>query len=162
MSVFDKFLTEFLGFEQTATEKTTVTPITRDANRKNTTQIPVNPVLAKIDALDQIVTKKVTPIERSTGILNVMYPESYEDARKVSDSLKTGRAVIVNLEQIDKELAQRIVDFLSGTVYSLSGAIRKLSKDILVVAPNGYHIDDEKQDAPAKPITENKARTYSN
>ena len=127
MSVFDKFLTEFLGFEQAATEKPQLTPVTRDGNGKTRPQVQVNPVIAKIDALDKISSSKVTPMERSTGILNVMYPESFEETKRVCDSLKSGRAVIINLEQVEKDLAQRIVDFLSGTVYTLNGAIRKLS-----------------------------------
>lgn len=160
MSVFDKFLTEFLGFEQEAAEKQPITPVTRDGNGKSRPTVQVNPIVERIDALDQIATKKVVPMERSTGTLNVMYPESFEETKRVCDSLKSGRAVIVNLEQVEKELAQRIVDFLSGTVYTLNGAIRKLSDKILVVAPSGYHIDDEKQE-PAK-MTDTKARTYTN
>ena len=160
MSVFDKFLTEFLGFEQAATEKPQLTPVTRDGNGKTRPQVQVNPVIAKIDALDKISSSKVTPMERSTGILNVMYPESFEETKRVCDSLKSGRAVIINLEQVEKDLAQRIVDFLSGTAYTLNGAIRKLSDKILVVAPSGYHIDDEKQDTSK--ISDTKARTYAN
>ena len=158
MSVFDKFLTEFLGFEQAAEEKQTIAPVTRDGKTRSTVQI--NPIVERIDALDQIATKKVVPMERCTGSLNVMYPGSFEETKRVCDSLKANRAVIVNLEQVEKDLAQRIVDFLSGTVYTLNGAIRKLSDKILVVAPSGYHIDDEKQE-PAK-VTDTKSRLYAN
>ena len=108
----------------------------------------------------QANSPKVRPIERSTGVLNVMYPESYEETKRVCDSLKAGKAVIINLEQVEKGLAQRIVDFLSGTVYTLDGAISKLSEKILVVAPRGYHIDDERQDV-TRPV-ESKIRTYTN
>ncbi|HXK71070.1 MAG: cell division protein SepF [Clostridia bacterium] len=160
MSVFDKFLTEFLGFEQAAPEKQQVAPVTRDGNGKTRPSVQVSPIVDRIDALDQIASKKVVPMERSTGILNVMYPESFEETKRVCDSLKSGRAVIVNLEQIEKELAQRIVDFLSGTVYTLNGAIRKLSDKILVVAPSGYHIDDEKQDLSK--LADTKTRTFAN
>ena len=56
MSVFDKFLTEFLGFEQAAEEKQTIAPVTRDGKTRSTVQI--NPIVERIDALDQIATKK--------------------------------------------------------------------------------------------------------
>jgi cell division inhibitor SepF len=70
----------------------------------------------------------------------IVQPVSLEDARDISEHLKSKKPVIVNLEEIEKETAQRIVDFLSGTVYALNGNIQKISGEILIIAPNNVDI----------------------
>ena len=65
----------------------------------------------------------------------IVRAEDYDDAQAVCDYLKTGRPVIVNLEDIDREEAQRIVDFLSGVIYSLNGKIKKITSYILLLTP---------------------------
>ena len=76
----------------------------------------------------------------------IMQPESFEDARDICDHLKNKKPVIVNLEDIGKETAQRVVDFLSGSVYSLDGDIQKISAGIFLIAPNNVDIMSEFND----------------
>ncbi len=76
----------------------------------------------------------------------IVQPENFEDAREISEHLKNKKPVIVNLEEIQKETAQRIVDFLSGTIYALNGNIRKISRDILIIAPNNVDITGDFKD----------------
>lgn len=70
----------------------------------------------------------------------IMQPESFDDAQDICDHLKSKKPVVVNLEDIEKELAQRIIDFLSGSVYALDGNIQKVSNGIFLIAPNNVDI----------------------
>ncbi len=76
----------------------------------------------------------------------VTQPETFDDAQDVCDHLKNKKPVIVNLEELDKELAQRIIDFLSGAVYALDGNIQKVSSGIFVIAPNNVDIMSDFKD----------------
>ncbi len=73
----------------------------------------------------------------------IMQPETFDDAREVCDHLKSKKPVVVNLETLNKETAQRVVDFLSGSVYGLDGEIQKISTGIFLIAPNNVDIMGE-------------------
>jgi len=70
----------------------------------------------------------------------IMQPETFDDARDVCDHLKNKKPIVVNLESLSKETAQRVVDFLSGSVYGLDGDIQKISAGIFLIAPNNVDI----------------------
>lgn len=70
----------------------------------------------------------------------IMQPETFDDARDICDHLKNKKPVVVNLENISKETAQRVVDFLSGSIYALDGDIQKVSAGIFLIAPNNVDI----------------------
>jgi cell division inhibitor SepF len=77
-------------------------------------------------------------------------PERYDDAQLICDHLKERHVVIFNLEEMDAELAQRIVDFISGSVYALDGEIIKFSRGIFGVAPNNVDLVAIKSDPKGK------------
>ncbi len=62
-------------------------------------------------------------------------PSSLEEAESIIDNLKARKPVIMNLDELDVELGQRILDFVGGAVYSLNGDIKKVARSIFVVAP---------------------------
>lgn len=70
----------------------------------------------------------------------IMQPENFDDAQDICDHLKNKKPVIINLEDIEKEPAQRIIDFLSGSVYALDGNIQKVAAGIFLIAPNNVDI----------------------
>lgn len=70
----------------------------------------------------------------------VMQPENFEDAKDICDHLKNKKPVVINLEGLERESAQRVVDFLSGSVYAVDGTIQKVSAGIFVIAPNNVDI----------------------
>jgi cell division inhibitor SepF len=70
----------------------------------------------------------------------IMQPENMDDAQDICDHLKVKKPVIINLEELDKDTAQRIIDFLSGSIYALEGNIQKVSAGIFVIAPNNVDI----------------------
>lgn len=84
---------------------------------------------------------------KSTGMsVCVIKPNSLEDGREISDTLVSGRAVLLNLEDVDGDMAQRIIDFTSGACYSMGGNLQKVSTFIFVVTPSSVDIEGDFQD----------------
>ena len=73
----------------------------------------------------------------------VIQPTCYEDAQQICDQVKAKKQVVVNLEQVEYPIAQRIMDFLSGTCYSLEGSIQRVANNIFVIAPENVEISGE-------------------
>jgi cell division inhibitor SepF len=67
-------------------------------------------------------------------------PRSYDEAQEIADHLRSRRTCIVNLQRVRSDQAVRIVDFLSGTVYALSGSISKLGPNIFLCTPDSVEI----------------------
>lgn len=70
----------------------------------------------------------------------VFQPSSYEEAECIIDNLRARKPVIMNLDDLDIELGQRILDFVGGAVYSLNGDIKKVARSIFVVAPSNVDV----------------------
>jgi len=70
----------------------------------------------------------------------LLQPQSFEDTQMVIDNLREGKSVIVNLENMNQDAAQRVLDFISGAIYALDGDMRKVSKGIFLCAPHGIDI----------------------
>ena len=70
----------------------------------------------------------------------ITQPTSFEQSEEVCNYLKERKSVIVNLEYVNKDVARRIVDFISGSVHALDGHIQKVSNAIFLVAPVNYDI----------------------
>ncbi len=84
---------------------------------------------------------KVVNIHATTQLkVVVMQPENFDDAKGIADHLKTKKPVIINLEDLDTDVARRVVDFLSGAVYGLDGNIQKVSAGIFLIAPYNVSI----------------------
>ena len=73
----------------------------------------------------------------------ISQPTSFEQSDEICSFLKEKKSVIVNLEYVNKDVARRIVDFISGGVYALDGYIQKVSNSIFLVAPSNHEITNE-------------------
>ena len=73
----------------------------------------------------------------------ISQPTTFEQSEEICSFLKEKKSVIVNLEYVNKDVARRIVDFISGGVYALNGHIQKISNSIFLVAPVNYEITNE-------------------
>ena len=83
----------------------------------------------------------------------IIKPECYEDAQEICDQIKTKKPVVVNLEKVEFPTAQRIMDFLSGTCYSLEGSIQRVANNIFVIAPENVDISgDFKEELKTKGV----------
>lgn len=83
----------------------------------------------------------------------IIKPECYEDAQEICDQIKIKRPVVVNLEKVEYPIAQRIMDFLSGTCYSLDGSIQRVANNIFIIAPENVDISgDFKEELKTKGV----------
>ena len=73
----------------------------------------------------------------------ISQPNSFEQSEEICEHLKEKKSIIVNLEYVNKDVARRIIDFISGAVYALDGNIQKISNSIFLVAPYNYEITNE-------------------
>lgn len=78
-------------------------------------------------------------VQKSSKVV-LVEPRVYAEAQDVADELRNRRAVVVNLQRIDREQARRIVDFLSGTVYAIGGDIQKIGTDIFLCTPDNVEV----------------------
>lgn len=89
-------------------------------------------------------SNKVVNMPQTNQIKMVIsQPTTFEQSEAICDLLKEKRAVIVNLEYVNKDIARRIVDVISGAVHALDGHIQKISNSIFLIAPYNYDITNE-------------------
>ena len=90
-----------------------------------------------------------TPSSFSGSILNVssnkqevvlFHAKAFDDAAKAANELRSKRAVILNMENVDKALTRRVVDFLSGCVYALDGQVKKVAQSTYLFCPHSMDI----------------------
>ena len=72
--------------------------------------------------------------------LKIVAPKAYEDAKEITDFLMNGNTILLNMDNIDRELAIRILDYLKGAVQVVGGMITKAGKTTIVVAPKNVDI----------------------
>ncbi len=78
-------------------------------------------------------------IQKSSKVI-LVEPRVYAEAQDISEHLKNKRAVVVNLQRIERDQGIRIVDFLSGTVYALGGDIQRIGTDIFLCVPENVEV----------------------
>lgn len=88
---------------------------------------------------------KVVPMKQTSRGLEVVVirPESMEDASEITDTLLTGKAVVLNLEGIHVEIAQRIIDYSAGSCYAIRGNLQKITNYIFLVTPPNVDISGD-------------------
>ena len=91
------------------------------------------------------VSARVVPLSsagrRGGTQVSVYSPRSYQDVVEIADSLRNRQVVIVNLQNADRTLLQRVVDFTSGVAYTIDGKIQKLAESIYLVVPAGIIVN---------------------
>lgn len=70
----------------------------------------------------------------------VIEPKSFDDAQEVANCLREKRPVVINFDKTDAEAAKRIIDFISGTTYALSGEIKKVGRNVFLCAPSNVNV----------------------
>ena len=83
---------------------------------------------------------KVVNIHATTQLKVVLVkPERFENASEIADHLKEKRTVVINLESTNKDIARRLIDFLSGVAYAGEGKIKKIAANTYIITP--YSVD---------------------
>ena len=92
---------------------------------------------------DNVVSINDKNFSRSSNMrISIQEPLDYDnDAPVVVEEILKNRVVVLNLEMVDSDLRMRIFDFVSGAVYALKGNMKKVTKGIFVITPNGVEID---------------------
>lgn len=85
----------------------------------------------------------LTKIESSISKVILYEPKSYNEVQEIADNLLNKRSVVINLQQVDRTQAKRIVDFLSGTVYAVKGDIQKLGVSTFLCTPENVEVTGE-------------------
>ena len=115
------------------------------------------PVAEEFDEMPE--EKPVSPLRKRTQPSNVVSmrqprslevcmirPKTVEEGREICDTLLAGRAVVINLEGINMDIAQRIIDFTSGACYSINGNLQKISNYIFIVTPQAVELSGDFQE----------------
>ena len=90
---------------------------------------------------------KVVPMKQSRAMeVSMVKPTSIEDAKEICDHMLAGKAVVLNMEGIHTEVAQRIIDFTSGATYSMNGNLQKISNYIFIATPESVELSGDFQD----------------
>jgi cell division inhibitor SepF len=81
----------------------------------------------------------------------ILQPTTFDEAVEVCDLLRERKSIIINLESVNKDIARRLIDVVSGAVHVLDGHMQKISNSIFLIAPYNYDIsNDTKEDSRSK------------
>ena len=93
-----------------------------------------------VNALEERRSNKVVNIRAATQLQVVLVkPDKFDDASAIADHLREKRTVVLNLESTNKEIARRLLDFLSGVAYANEGKIKKVAISTYIITP--YNVD---------------------
>ena len=86
---------------------------------------------------------KGSVVSMSTGTKQevvLFRPTTFNDTSKAADDLRSRKAVVLNLENVDKAMSRRVVDFLSGCVYALDGNVKKIAQSAYIFCPHNMDV----------------------
>ena len=100
------------------------------------------------DFIEPVITNKknskVVNIHTSSQVkVTITKPSDYEEAMEICDSLKNRRIVLVNTTALEFKIAQRLLDFISGSCYALSGEVQQIEKGVYLLSPSNVEVTSE-------------------
>ncbi len=95
-----------------------------------------------ISQYEQATSKGVSKMTGNTKMV-LFEPRSFEEAEEIARHLKERRAAVVNLHRLQREYAQRTIDFLMGTVFALDGKVQKVGRNVILCTPRTIGVDGE-------------------
>ncbi len=78
--------------------------------------------------------------EKCGNKMILVEPRAFSEAQQIADHLKSRNSVVVNLKRVTTDQAKRIIDFLSGTIYSIGGSMQKIGVGIYICAPKNVNV----------------------
>lgn len=101
---------------------------------------------AKVSNPSKLVSINSRNNNRSSNQVYVIKPQEFNEAQKVTDYLKEGRTIVINMEGIEVHAAQRIIDFIGGACYALDGSLQAISANIFIAAPHNIDVTGDLRD----------------
>ena len=136
VAIVNKFL-DALGLSNDNEQETENEDIYNIEEEKDTEEVEERGIFGnkkgKITSMPQIQAVKMV----------ITQPTSFDQSEEICNYLKEEKSIIVNLEYVNKDVARRIIDFLSGAVHALNGHIQKVSNSIFLIAPVNYDIESD-------------------
>ena len=131
--VLGKFL-EYIGIEENGADDEVYEDVNyEDESRDNNVVNFGNRAKKNVQSESNVVS-----LPNAAQLKMIVYhPVSYEDTQNIIDNLKSRKPVIVNMEELDLDCAQRILDFMAGAIYALNGTIYKISRRHHLIRPTG-------------------------
>lgn len=80
----------------------------------------------------------------------LFHAKTFDDAAKAADELRRKKAIILNMENVDKALTRRVVDFLSGSVYALDGSVKKIAQSTYLFCPHNMDVVGDLENVPGE------------
>lgn len=81
----------------------------------------------------------------ASGKPHTVHPRRFDQAQEIADKFKEGQAVIVNLQDVDKDLSRRLIDFASGLCYGLGGTMEKVASGVYLLTPANVSVSPEER-----------------
>ncbi len=102
------------------------------------------------DEMFEPVTPKEMPAARPEAVQNMLKmkmvkPTRLADAQQIADHLKGGHTVVLNLDGLDDVAARRMLDYIAGVIYAVSGKIERPSDRTFLLTPSGVSIDSDRK-----------------
>lgn len=110
---------------------------------------PASMVREDIEPVEKKPIRPVKAAKRTMGNgmeVCVVKPTAFEDAREITETLLSNRTVVLNLEGLDVEIAQRIIDFASGSCFAMRGNLQKISHYIFIITPASVDVSGDFSD----------------
>lgn len=157
MGLFDKFK-NFVGIEDIddddddeleEEETKKLVPETKPADVRPV-GAPARPAAPSMPA--RPATNQTSRFTSKDMKLVVMEPQSFDESPRLVDSLKAKKPVIINLENLETDVARKIFDFLSGATYALNGNVQKVANNIFVFAPENVDVSYNMGGKPAEQV----------
>lgn len=119
-------------------------PIKKPSSTRNDSSVDNDVPVKK--AVPKVTPMKVKKMPGTGMEVCVIKPTSVEDAREITETLLANRTVVLNLEGLDVDIAQRIIDFTSGSCFAISGNLQKISHYIFIITPASVDISGDFQE----------------
>ena len=90
---------------------------------------------------DEYYSVENVTLPSNGGKMILLEPRAYSESQQIADHLKKRNTVVVNMKRVTSDQAKRIVDFLSGTVYAISGDMQKIGNGIFLCTPKNIDVE---------------------
>ena len=100
----------------------------------------------KLVSIDGGASRSRSSRQAASNEVYVIKPQEFDDAQTVTDFLKRGRAIVINMEGLQLEPAQRIIDFIGGACYGIGGELKAISANIFIAVPSSIEVSGDLRD----------------